>query len=102
MDVVREHSDAGYKYRSASLSYKHHQRTEKRSYQYNKFYEEKTFITFTYRTLDKIILTSLLGQSLSTIKKPLCLARFVVLEPATLNSILIVLLVTKAHYYMTQ
>src|ERR1700761_847847 len=52
--------------------------------------------------LNKIILTSLLGQSPSTIKKPISLAQFVVLEPATLNSILIVLLVTKAHYYMTQ
>ena len=28
--------------------------------------------------------------------------RFVVVESATLNTILIVLLVTKAHYYMTQ
>ena len=30
------------------------------------------------------------------------IVRFVVLESATLNSILTVLLVTKAHYYMTQ
>ena len=41
MVIVREHSDAVYKYQSASLSYKHHQRTEKRSYQHNKCYEEK-------------------------------------------------------------
>ena len=43
-----------------------------------------------------------LTQSLSTIKKPLSLVRFVVLESTTLNSILIVLLVIKVHYYMTQ
>ena len=48
------------------------------------------------------MLTSLLRQSPSIIKKPRSLVRFVVLESATLNSILIVLLVTKAHYYMTR
>ena len=36
------------------------------------------------------------------IKKPTSLLRLVILESATLNSILIVLLVTKADYYMTQ
>ena len=41
-------SDVEYKYWSASLRFTHHQRTEKRSYQYYKFYQEKSSTTLLY------------------------------------------------------